>query len=83
MSKTTSKVSNENKQGMFFCPSLLKNRFWERNFENLTLDSESALPRYDVRQVSGTRIVLTFLAQICPKNSLGVKISKGLNNDRI
>ena len=36
-----------------FVPYLPKNGFWCRNFENLTLDLESALSRYHVCQFSG------------------------------
>ena len=32
----------------FFGQSLPKNGFWSRNFENIILNSESALPRYYV-----------------------------------
>ena len=37
----------------FFGPNLPKNGFWGRNFENLSPDTESALPRYHVCQFSG------------------------------
>ena len=37
----------------FFGPNLPKNGFWGRNFENLTPDPESALPRYHECQFSG------------------------------
>ena len=37
----------------FFSPNLPKNRFWGKNFENLSLDLESAHPRYQLCQWSG------------------------------
>ena len=36
----------------FFDPNLPKIGFWDRNFKNLSLDSELAPPRYHVRQFS-------------------------------
>ena len=36
----------------FFGPNLPKNVFWGRNFKNLSLDSESAPPRFHVCQFS-------------------------------
>ena len=41
-----------NKKECFFGPNLSNNRFWGRNFENLSPDWESTLPRYHVRQFS-------------------------------
>ena len=38
---------------MFFGPDFPKNGFWGQNFENLTPDSDSALPRYHLCQFSG------------------------------
>ena len=37
----------------FFGSNLFKNEFYDRNFENLIPDSESAPPRYDICQFSG------------------------------
>ena len=37
----------------FFGPNLPKNVFWGRNFKNLSVDLESASPRYHVCQFSG------------------------------
>ena len=48
MSKNSSNVSNENKQGMVSGTNLPKKGFWGPNFENLALDLESALPRHHV-----------------------------------
>ena len=36
----------------FFGPNLPENGFWGRNFKNLNPDSESAPPKYYVRQFS-------------------------------
>ena len=36
----------------FLGPNLPKNGFWGRDFKNLSLDSQSAPPRYHVRQFS-------------------------------
>ena len=36
----------------FLGPNFPKNEFWGRNFKNLSSDSESATPRYDVSQFS-------------------------------
>ena len=36
----------------FLGPNFPKNEFWGRNFKNLSSDSESAPPRYDVSQFS-------------------------------
>ena len=52
----------------FFIPNLLKNRFWGRNFENVTPDSESALPRYHVCQFSGKTDNFNFFVPYLPKN---------------
>ena len=35
-----------------FGPNLPKNKLWGRNFKNLSLDSESAPPRYHVSEFS-------------------------------
>ena len=68
MSKNSSKVLNENKLGILFCSILAKNDFWCRNFENLTLDLESALSRYHVCQFSGKRGNFDFFRPNFAKN---------------
>ena len=37
----------------FFGPNLPKNEFWGRNFKNVSVDLESAPPRYHMSQFSG------------------------------
>ena len=49
----SSKLSNENNQGMLFRLKFAKKEFWGRNFENLSPDSEEPPPRYHVCQFSG------------------------------
>ena len=51
----------------FFCPNLPKNWFWGRNFENLTPDSESALPKYHLCQFSGKTDNFDFFSPNLPK----------------
>ena len=53
MSKSSSKVSNENKRNVFLAQTCLKMDFEGLNFKNLTPDLEPALPRYHVCQFSG------------------------------
>ena len=45
----------------FFGPNLPKNRFWGWNFKNLSVDLESASPRYHVCQFSGKTNNFEFL----------------------
>ena len=45
----------------FFSPNLPKNRFLGRNFENISPDSQSAPPRYQVCQFSGKTYNFEFL----------------------
>ena len=63
----------------YFGPNLPKNGFWERNFENLSPDLESAPPRYHVCHFQAERTTLTFLAQICPKTDFEAELSKIYN----
>ena len=60
----------------FLGPNLFKIEFWDRNFKNLSLDSESASLRHYVHQFSDKTDNFDFLAQICPKMDFGVGISK-------
>ena len=46
----------------FFGPNLFKNGFWGRNFENLSLDLESAPPRDHVYQFSVKTVNFEFFA---------------------
>ena len=43
-------ISDKTDNFDFLGPSLPKNGFWDRNFKNLSLDLESAPPRYHVSQ---------------------------------
>ena len=73
MSKNSSEVLDENKQGIlniFFGPNLPKNGFWGRHFEILTPDSESALPRYHMCQFSDKKDNFDFFGPNLPKNEL-------------
>ena len=60
----------------FFDPNLPKTGFWDRIFEILSLNSESASPIYHERQFSGKTDIFEFLAQICPKKDFWVGASK-------
>ena len=60
----------------FFGPNLPKNGFCDWNFKNLSLDWESAPPRYHVRQFSGKTDKLTFLAQIYRKMDFWLETQK-------
>ena len=51
----------------FMGPNLPKNRFWDRNFKNLSLDSESASLRHYVHQFSYRTDNFDFLAPNLPK----------------
>ena len=68
MSKNSSKASNENKQRMVFRAKFGKNGFWGWNFENLTLDLESALPGYHVCQFSSKMNNIDFFGPNLAKN---------------
>ena len=76
MSKSSSKVSNENKQEMVFRPKFAENEFWGQNFKNLSPDLESVPPRYSVFQFSGKIDSIDFFGPNLPKNKLGVGNSK-------
>ena len=52
----------------FLGPNLLKNEFWGQNFENLSLDLESASLRYYVHQFSDKTDNIEFLGTNLPKN---------------
>ena len=52
----------------FFGPNLPKNRFLDRNFENLTPDLVPALPRYRRCQFSGKTNNFGFFCPNLPKN---------------
>ena len=76
MSKNSSKVSNENKQGMLFWFNLPKNGFWGQNFE-----SELILPRYHVCQFSGKVDNFDFFSPNLPKKEFWGQNFKDLNPD--
>ena len=59
-------IFRQNGQFWLLSPNLPKNEFCDRNFKNLSLDSESAPPKYHVYQLS----------DICPKTDLGLEIQK-------
>ena len=76
MSKNSSKVSNENKQGMLFLTKLaqtwiLGSGFWKSN-SGFRISSSKIL----CVPFSGKKDNFDFLAQICPQKNLGVKILK-------
>ena len=66
-----------------FGPNFPRNGFWGRNFEILTPDSESAIPKYHVCQLSGKTDNFDFLAQICQKMNFGVKSRFGIRTYKI
>ena len=68
MSKNSRKVLNKNKQGMIFRPKIAQ--IWNRNFENLTPDLESTLPRYYVCQFLGKTDRTDFFGPTLVKNGL-------------
>ena len=45
-------IFRQNGNFEFLGPNLPKNKFWGRNFKNLSLDSESAPPKYHMCQLS-------------------------------
>ena len=65
MSKSSSKVSNENKQGMFF--RLKHAQKWILGLELRKSASESALPRYHMYQFSGKTDNFDFLSPNLPQ----------------
>ena len=76
MSKNSSKVSNENKQGMLFWPKPAQNWFWGQN-----LDSEPALPWYHECQFSDKTDNFDFFSPNFPKNELWGQNFKSLSPD--
>ena len=66
----------------FLGPNLLKNEFWDQNFENLSLDLESASLRYYVHQLPDKTDSFEFLGTNLDfgfwilKMDFGVRISK-------
>ena len=56
----------------FFGPNLPKSGFWGRNFENLSPDSESATPRYQVFQFAGKTDSFYLFGLNLPKNRFSV-----------
>ena len=56
----------------FFSSDLPKRRFWGRNFQRLTPDSNSTLPRYHTCQFSGKRNNFNFFDQNLPKINFGI-----------
>ena len=52
----------------FFCPNLPENWFWDQNFENVTPDSESPLPKYHLCLFSGKTDNFDFFSANLPKN---------------
>ena len=52
--------------------NLPKNEFWGRNFKNLSPDSESALPRYDVCQFSVKTDNFDFYGPNLPKKEIRI-----------
>ena len=65
MSKNSSKVSNENKQGILLWTKLVQKWILGSEFQKSTPDSESALPRY---QFSGKTDNFEFFAPKLPRN---------------
>ena len=57
---------------MFFGPNFPKNGFWGQKFENLTPDSNSALPRYHLCQFSGKTDYFDFSPNL-PKSGFRVR----------
>ena len=65
----------------FFGPNLPKNGFWDQNFKNLGLDSESASLGYYVYQFSDITDNFEFLDPKLPKNGFWGRNFKNLNLD--
>ena len=62
-------------------PNLPKNGFWDQNFENLSLDLESASLRNFVHQFSDRTDNFEFLGPNLPKNGLWGRNFKNLSLD--
>ena len=75
-SKTAVRSQMIKSRKCFFGPNLPKNGFQFRNFENLSPDSESSLPRYYVCQFSGKMNCFDFCSPNLPKNRFRAGISK-------
>ena len=58
---------------MLFGLNFPKNGFWGQSFENLTSDSDSALPRYHLCQFSGKTDYLDFFSPNLPKSGFRVR----------
>ena len=65
-------VFRKKRQLCLFWPIFDENRFWGRNFENLSPDSEYALPRYDVYQFSIKTDNCDFFGPNLPKNEIRI-----------
>ena len=81
MSKNSSKVSNKNKQEMFFWSKLDQNEFWGRNFANLTPHLESVLPKYHVCQFLCKTDSFDFFSANLPINEFWGQNFKNLSPD--
>ena len=65
----------------FLGPNLSKNKFWDENFKNLSLDSESASLRYYVHQFSDKTDNFEFLGPNLAKNGFWGRNFKNLSLD--
>ena len=65
----------------FLGPNLPKNGFWDQNFKNLSLDSESASLRCYVHQFSDKKDNFEFLGPNLPKNGFWGRNFKNLSLD--
>ena len=65
----------------FFGPNSPKNGFWGRNFESLSVDAESAPPRYHMYQFSGKTENFDFFGPNSPKNGFWGRNFEKLNPD--
>ena len=70
----------QNGQPWIFVPKFALIGFWSRNFENLSLDSESSL-RYFVPQFSDKTVNFEFLDPNLPKNGFWSRYFKNLSLD--
>ena len=66
--KTAVRSQMRKKWECIFATIFHKNGFWCRNFENLTLNLESALPRYHVCEFPGKTNKFDFFSPNLPQN---------------
>ena len=71
----------KNKQLWLSRPKFVQNGIWDRNFKNLSLDSESASLRYCVHQFSDKTDIFEFLGPNLPKNGIWGQSFKNLSLD--